>query len=552
MAERKRLAASFEASDDYLPDFRDITKQGEESIRFTHNRGTDNLGTMDGHLVTSLQDAEIVANLEKFRKILQAQSCDVLLLELAVVHERKLARANLQSGPLVAVDKLEEQYFTSHIVSYLGRINEQSLLIKAWNKAIVSKLLTQSEKGRFSPMAYKETYESSLLTEQFNWAVAEIRRSRISAPLTNLSEAQAFDLDNVLVEARNDVLGHIKRIHEKLNEVFWATSESRQTSNDDLLADYVKEAQVKAGLSCSPTVFNNTYKFSLIETDDSRPVENTISYLVSGVISNLVSNLSTSDGGNSVHLKVILDFLMNCCLLVVPFRRPIAFATSAKRTDEDEFAWGDQPGGCLFAIIRPSLGGMVEEKHLEDLARRLSLALSRAALRESHVTAKQNIDKDDDLRIVTHHIPSSIKEVRSNLKNALSHLESPDADLTAIRRELNIALERSDKLHYDTEVVLHAHKVDVGAETPRRFAHSTTPEQLHKEISTIANQRWQRLTENAHTEVIPVSLRPGGGGQTRVCCMTRLTLNTCSTSCCGMSSNTVKNSSFPLSKSLGH
>ncbi len=499
MAEIKHLASSIETSGDYLPNFRKIALHGKESL-YTRRTGlTGELGVERGHLVTSEADAEHVAGLEKFRKILNTQSFDTLLLELAVVHERNWERAEIQSGPLVTTDNMAEQYFTSHIVSYLGRIDEKSLLISAWNKAIETKLLKQADKGRFSIMAYEQTYESSFLAEQFNWAVAEIRRSRLTTRLPVLDEVQNYDLSDEIVDARNEVLGKFKRVHAKLDEVFWQKGPDWQPGGPEMLKQYVAEVQAKDGLHFSPTVYNKTYQFSLIGNDKQRPVENSLSHLVGGVVSGLVSCWAETGERSTAHLKAILDFLMNCCLLVVPFRRPIAFATAAAAQEKDEFAWGDQPGGCLIAIVRPSLGGMVEERQMDDLARRLSLALTRAALRESHVTALVERHKDDVMRVVTHHIPSTIKDFRGAVKTALSHLTRTEADLEKAQQELTFALEESEKLLNQSELSIHAYKVRAGAAKARLPEQVITLAQLSDQIRVKANSRWQRLLNGSNT-----------------------------------------------------
>jgi hypothetical protein len=521
MAEGRSLQLAIETSDDFLPNFREIIERGKKKTK-AYRRNTseaDDLKKREGKVISDNDDVEIIANLEKFRKILSDQSFEPLLLELAVVHDRRLANTP-RSGMLVPADDDEEQYFTSYMASYLGRLNNsKSLLISAWNNTI-DELLRHEKSGRYSLMAYKETYQEAFLTEQFNWAVSNRRRANFPTEPRRQEQAETWsEKTRKIVESRNLVMGKLERVHAALEKMFWTSAVTSEASTsyeksstasngyaksrnvtDKQLEDYL----LTVDLNCRPTVYTNTYSFSLIpqETETKgQDVKSAVSYLASGLICSLDEGFQGDENNN--YSGSIQDFLMNCHLLVLPFRRPVAFSPETKIGQE---SWGDSPGGCLFAIFKPRLGSMVTGNQLEDLATRLSLALARAALREAYIAAELEKQKEDMMRLVTHQFPSIIKEFSYAARVALDTLNQPQPNLELAKNRLEHSIDVSEALRKYADFAIHAYKVRAKAERPKAFEHSITLDRLYETICLLANQLWQRINENAQKDYLNIIL----------------------------------------------
>lgn len=440
-------------SDENVPDFARLLRQ----CSMYRSDVPGDLSEEESRMAISVAD--------KFRLVVHSQQFRPILLEVAVIQDRRLLIE--QNG---SAGQDTKPYFVSSIVSYCEAQNSAPLL-RAWHGAMQRVLSNEVHKVPQPIVPHEDTYKNAYFVEPFDWAVDALRR------------ATALDMHFARTEAS-------ARWPEDLVD--------RQAAPMDRMAGVglTQQAPVGPGTKkglfpelTKPAVHQSRYAYERVEK--KHRVEKTIAYLAMGFVWKLAS--SQTDDSVNADIDILLDFLRNAYLVIVPFRRPIS--PPGTPGDGGMEAAGDNPGGCLFAVVEPRLNQPVSSDSLHPLAIRLSWLLFRAALREAHAEIEVRRGQEQGLGVASHFLTTDIRIVKAGLNELLDKATERDA------RPLGKLLSRVDRLFDIAQFGIKAWKVNAGVVPPERLSESVPAEDLSSRIGVVVEEIWPGVNLLANTNL---------------------------------------------------
>jgi signal transduction histidine kinase len=439
--------------EDELPDFSGMILRSEA--------GGDN-GSTFAH------EADKVAvwkNLKPYYTALHTSGFTPVLLELAVIQDPRLIEERRQLIREANIDT----FFVSDVVSF-GNAGKRALLC-AWDLAIQRMLDTEVHHSPVPIVTNKNTYAKALYYVDMSQPIAEVEQATKASGLSALHSSW---VEQEVIEGQ----------HNK----------AATNGNNSHIAGLDEEAYAE-----KRSELRRKYTFAW-EDIPAQPVES-VRYLSRGFLYYLFQDCVDVERNNGIDtLSQLKQAVSESHLLVIPFRRPRVAGTIGS----DALLPGHdnaEPGGCFFALIRPT-PGVDEERNIDaricELSIRLNWLLARSALAEafSEIALKQ--DKDYILSIATHHLPSELRELKGNVGLSRDELSTKSALSESDKRALDYmqsALQTATRLESTAEFLNKAQKSRDSGRAQCTFMVRLSQHDLVSKLNLLLKDAWKEAKE---------------------------------------------------------
>jgi hypothetical protein len=348
-----------------------------------------------------------------------------VLIELALIEDSRFRLDYEPSGQASA--RSRDREFLSLFCSYAGQRTGERLLL-SWQEAmenILGQSNSRTSRAVIQPIVtHRETYENaSYFTEPLAGPIDQLfKKLAFVSDATPAGQAQhAFAVSQIgtnLVKSNEFGVKKIQQISEAhKNEGV------NKTNGSELGNGHIDN------LDLEPVLTASRYPFEMLDADSGESVALTIYWLVAHF-----SNSVAESSNEPSEIEAALAYLRDCHLLIVPFNRPHQYgakpwveAKARDRRDTLRRAKTEpEPGGCLFAIIKPTESKEIHiGQMIQQLALRHSWLLCQAALLEAHSEFALKIKRQKTVAAWSHTLTTEARVAEDAIRIALDQLTSP-------------------------------------------------------------------------------------------------------------------------------